>query len=386
MNIALVAPGFLLNRKEATWITLVELAKRYQSLGNRAFIIARKHASQPQIESVGGVKVYRFYSGKYGTQLFNAGWSLKLLKKKEKLGQLLVHGFGSSSFFAFSTFLAGKAVKAPTVYTIKSQPKKDWIDRLFCPSLRMVNTITVPTEVMKNRIVATCPPERIRVIHSNIDTAKFKPRDRQYLKEKYGLADKQLILYYGAIRKEKGVDCLLQAMPEVLKQFPRALFFLAIRSKALAARERYWSFVKKIGCEKKCIITLEDIPIEEYVSMADLVALAYPTMAGTEGNPSCLLEAMASKTPVITTNLPELREIVVPDEEVLMAQPGDAHSLAEKISQLLTDSLLQKKMVENAFMKSQQFSTEIIADQFLKLYEKLLRKWEGVGEDTGRRS
>ena len=373
MNIALLAPGFLLNRKEATWITLIELAKRYQSLGHRAFIIARKHASKPQMENAEGVRIYRFYSGGYGTQLFNACRSLKLLKKKEKPGQLLVHGFGSSSFFALSTYLAGKAVKAPTVYTIKSQPKKDWIDQLFCPSLRMVNAVTVPTEIMKQRIVAACPPERIKVIHSNIDTAKFRPRDRRRLKERYGLADKQLILYYGAIRKEKGVDCLLQAMPDVIKQFPRALFFLAIRSKALATREKYWYFVKKTGCDKNCIITLDDLPIEEYVSMADLVVLAYPTMAGTEGNPSCLLEAMASKTPVITTDLPELREIVTPDEEVLMAQPGDASSLAEKINRVLSGHALKKKMVQNAFLKSQQFRTELIADTFLRLYSGLLR-------------
>lgn len=371
MNIALVAPGFLLNRKEATWITLVDLAKEYQIRGHKALIIARKHPLLPPVEKIGDVTIYRYYSGRYGTVLFNAYRSLKRLQQQEKIPIDLVHGFGSSAISALNTYLAGKAIHGPTIHTIKSYPKRMVIHRVFSPSFRLIDRITVPTEIMKKNI--SCCPDKIKVIHSSINTLKFQPRNRQYLKEKYGFAKKLFILYYGAIRKEKGVDCLLQAMPEVINQFPDAFFFLAIRSRAFAAQQRYWSIVTKLGCEKNCIISLEDLPIEEYVSMADAVVLAYPTIIGTEGNPSCLLEAMASKTPVITTDLPDLREIVTADKDVLMAKPGDSRSLAKEIVRLLKDQLLQKKLVASAFTKSRPFSSKVIADTFLTLYVTALR-------------
>ena len=105
-----------------------------------------------------------------------------------------------------------------------------------------------------------------------------------------------------------------------------------------------------------------------------MVVLPYPTLDGTEGNPSCMLEAMASKTPVITTNLPELREIVTPEKDVLMAKPGDHSSLSTHIKRLLENPLLGQKLAQNSFLKSQQFDGNRIAEQFLQLYAELLKE------------
>ncbi|OGY53737.1 MAG: hypothetical protein A2912_01395 [Candidatus Buchananbacteria bacterium RIFCSPLOWO2_01_FULL_40_23b] len=111
-----------------------------------------------------------------------------------------------------------------------------------------------------------------------------------------------------------------------------------------------------------------NIPIEEYVNFADVVVLPYRNLQGTEGNPSCLLEAMSCKTLVVTTDLPELREIA--NGLVFMAKPGDVDSLTETIIQAMGKK--DQEMIEKAYHKVQEFSFERITEEFLKLYEKLV--------------
>jgi len=126
--------------------------------------------------------------------------------------------------------------------------------------------------------------------------------------------------------------------------------------------------ITELECSDVVELSYRDVIIEDYVSMANAVVLAYPNLIGTEGNPSCLLESLAAKTPVITTSLKELREIVTHEEDVLMAIPGNVSSLADNITRLLNDPILQEKIQQNGIIKAKEFSTEKIATQFLKLY------------------
>jgi len=85
-----------------------------------------------------------------------------------------------------------------------------------------------------------------------------------------------------------------------------------------------------------------------------------------------MLEAMACKTPVVTTNLPELRELWKNNEDVIMAAPGNTKSLVNKINLLLKDKKLRKDISINAYNKSKKFDLRVITKEFKKLYSKLI--------------
>lgn len=369
MNIALITSSALSNKKEATWITLFSLAKEYDKLGHTVIICAARKESLPEIEEIDGIKLYRLYAGK----IWSGRRSLQVIAEKENISFDIVHGFSSSPLLVLNTFFAGrKFPKAKKVHTIKSYSQYAAVRTVFSGILNLVDIVTVPTKRLGESISNKRLQQKIKIIFSPIDIVKFKPRDREKLKKKHGFAGKKVVLYYGAIREEKGVDTLIQSIPLVVKdmdlQNKEIEFLFAIRSKAVEKKEKYLAMAKELGCEKYINITLEDLPIEEYVSMADMVVLAYPTLIGTEGNPSCLLESMAAKTPVVTTNLPELREIVEPEKDVLMAEPKDVNSLAVQIKRLLAYPQLGGKLTENAYVKSKQFDVKVIAKQFLEMY------------------
>jgi glycosyltransferase involved in cell wall biosynthesis len=220
-------------------------------------------------------------------------------------------------------------------------------------------------EGAKKLIKKGCKRSKIKVVRSHIDTKKFRPLNKTSLKKKYGY--KKIVLYYGAMRKDKGVDALMKAIPLVEED---VMFVFASRVKNY--NKKYDLMVGKLGIKNKVEIITKDIDIVDYVNMADCVVLAYPNLIGTEGNPSCMIEAMACKTPVITTRLPELKEIVKEEEDVLMVEPGDIKELAKEIDRLLGDKKLQKKLAENAYRKSQEFDVKKITTYFIGLYKELL--------------
>lgn len=370
MNIALIASSALISRKEATWLTIFSLAKEYTKHGHKVVISAEKNDSLPEVEEVEGIKVYRLHKGK----IFSGRRSIQNISKRENISFDIIHGFSSSPFMALNTFLAKKNFpKAKAVHTIKSYSKHQMTRNLLPHLLVLMDAVTVPTQKLRANITNQGSLQsKVKVIFSPIDIHKFKPRPKETLKEKHGYQGKKIVLYYGAIRKQKGVDYLIQAVPLIKDPKKEIEFIFAIRSKAEEKKNNYLMMARNLGCEDRIKIILEDLPIEEYVSMADMVVLAYPNLIGTEGNPSCLLESMAAKTPVVTTNLAELREIVAPEKDVLMAAPKDVPSLAAEITKLLKDEKLAQRLAENAFKKSKQFDIKIISKQFLELYQSLI--------------
>jgi len=133
----------------------------------------------------------------------------------------------------------------------------------------------------------------------------------------------------------KGISYLINSMDEVRKQKPNVKLLIIPSSPGISSYRRYIKQIKRKKLGKWIKIIGKKVKIEDYVNLADAVVLPYPHLISTEGNPSCLLESMACKTPVVTTNLPELIEIVKPGQDVLMAKPKDSSSLAKNIIKLL---------------------------------------------------
>jgi len=176
------------------------------------------------------------------------------------------------------------------------------------------------------------------------------------------------VLYYGALYDNKGADVLVEAIPRIRKNIPDTQFVFAPRH-AGKIEESMKNRLKTLGCDKECKF-VHSIPIEEYVAMADVITLPYINILGTEGNPSCLLEGAASKTPVVTTKIKEIQEIMKKDTDVLMAKPGDPKSLAKSIIKVLKDDVLSKRITEHAFIQSKEFDIKIIGKQFEDLYKE----------------
>lgn len=92
-----------------------------------------------------------------------------------------------------------------------------------------------------------------------------------------------------------------------------------------------------------------------------------------EGLPKVLLEAAASGRPIVTTDVPGCREVVIPGETGYLVPPRNARALAEAISKLLDDVPACREFgAKGRQLIEQNFAQHIIASQTLALYRRLL--------------
>lgn len=350
MRIAFLAAGSLSNPKESSRITLLLLAKELQKQGHQVILIARKRPSLPPEESVEGVRILR-------SSLLTFPRTVRQLEKEGHWD--IIHGFSAAPLFALISFGCSQVTeKAQCIHSLKSSPRELWKKggEVF---LNLMSKVTVPTQVQASGL-KWVQKKKVSVLPSVIDTQKFRPRNQGKLKKKYGYENKKIIFYYGALWKNKGFDLLLESLPRLHET--NFLLLCAPRYHQISEQQQR---ARQLGISNQVLFLTQDVAIEEYVAMADVVVLPYRSLAGTEGNPSCLLEAMASKTPVVTTDLPELREIA--EGCILMAQPGDVASLVDQISQALQK--YPTELMETAYQKSQEFSVERVSKQVLELYQ-----------------
>ena len=82
-------------------------------------------------------------------------------------------------------------------------------------------------------------------------------------------------------------------------------------------------------------------------------------------SPLKLFEYMASKRPIVASDLPSIREILN-EESAILVEPGNPKALAEGIKKVLQDEELAKKLAENAHRDVQQYSWEKRAEKILE--------------------
>jgi glycosyltransferase involved in cell wall biosynthesis len=366
MNIAFVTSAFRKAKKESKAITTFLLASKLIQHGHKVTIITEKTGNYPSFEKIDNLPVHRPYGNgpKFYNQIIAPALGVRKIQKDKKIKFDVVHGFSAAPILALRTIIAQKlfAKRSKTIHTIKSYSR---YQTGFARILNMVDTITVPTEVMKQKLISQgVNKNKIKKVHSFIDTKKWRPMNKAALKQKHKLP-KRVLLYYGSVFEKKGVNNLLEAFSGVLKTHPNALLILALRDRLT---EKYQKIVEKHDLNKNIKVITENINMVEYVNLADVVVLPYIDLIGTEGNPSCILEAVACKTPVVTTDQPELKE-VFGDSELLYAKPSNPESLAQEINKVLKNPKSASIKSNKAHKKIKNFDVEKITKQFIKLYK-----------------
>lgn len=370
MKIALLTQGYKPDASEASNITIRLLAEELVKQGHEIVIFCNQIWDKRLIEVINGYKVIRKKSdySKKIIPIFQLLSFTSLIKKNvEETGKKfdVIHNFSASPLLSFRALFAKRVSKgARLIQTIKAETSHN-LTYVLTPILNMFDAVTVPTRFLLHRLNKFgLKKSKMKIIPSYIDTGKFKPRDKAKLKKKYKF-NKKIALYYGHLSERKGISDFIKAA-EIIKD--KNIIFLLVTGSSDKHVIPYEKTIKEknLGDKIKLIRTTKNI--EEYVNLADAVVLPYPNLESTEAQPSCVLETMASKTPLITTSLPELREFLT-EKEAVFAKPSDAADLANKIKFVLNGKI-NKPMLEAAHRKAILFDYKKIIKKYIELYER----------------
>jgi glycosyltransferase involved in cell wall biosynthesis len=208
------------------------------------------------------------------------------------------------------------------------------------------------------------PASHIAVIAgSGVDTETLKP-----LPEPPGPV---AVAFVGRLLEDKGVRALVQAHRLLRRRGVQVELLLAgapdpanpasINEKELAAWKRQ-DGITLLGHVE---------PIETVWARAHIAVLP----SHREGLPKSLLEAAACGRPMIATDVPGCREIVLPEQSGLLVPVGDPEALAEAIAALAASPQLRTRYGAAARrLVVERFSAAAIGQQVVELYTRLLHQ------------
>jgi glycosyltransferase involved in cell wall biosynthesis len=179
--------------------------------------------------------------------------------------------------------------------------------------------------------------------------------------------DRQIILFFGGIRPNKGLDVLLKALKIVKERNERVLLVIAGGLLGRFSFESYSDTIRKAGLSDHVRTFIDFIPEEDvdyFFAASNLVVLPYLKFEAQSG---VLLRAYAHKKPVVASNLGAMGELVSSDNIGLTVEPGAIEPLARAVINAL-DGLDKFQSRYSPELES-KYSWEHIAELTMRSYE-----------------
>jgi len=294
-------------------------------------------------------------------------FSIREFIKRNRIDVIHCHGYKSN----FYGLLASRG-EVPSVTTNHNWLTTHWRLKTYCflDSLwiRFFDRIVaVSNEVKKDMLRYKIPAAKIRVVDNGIALERFaKLVETNIMKNQLGLDEKiRIIGTIGSLVIEKGHIYLLEAARQIL-DVVKDLKFLIIGDGPL--RKALEEKSEELGIKKDIIFMGQRKDIPELLMAMDVFAL--PSIK--EGLPIALLEAMASKRPVIATRIGAIPNVIENEDIGVLVEPKDITGLRDAIMNLLNDPGRMNLLARKGFDRvCRDFSSDEMAKNYLKLYNEL---------------
>ena len=213
--------------------------------------------------------------------------------------------------------------------------------------------------------------DQIRVIPNGIDVSEFDGDfGQQDAPEILGIeSERQRPLIVGSVARlspQKNLGALIRALPRVLEQIENVVLVLAGEG---PEESNLQALAEELGVSERCVFLRwrEDIPAVLHA----LDVFVLPSL--WEGLPLTVLEAMASRVPVVATDIKGNREAVTHGDTGLLVPPNDADALAGVIIRVLSDKSLARGLVTRAYqMVVDEYEVGRMVERIAELYDELL--------------
>jgi glycosyltransferase involved in cell wall biosynthesis len=186
-------------------------------------------------------------------------------------------------------------------------------------------------------------------ILNGVDLRKFSPRDENdgetaALKSALGIPqERKVVGIVGRIVREKGYREFFKMAQGVLRTGLDAAF-LVVGDSLPSDRDHFGptfrASIREAGLNDRFVLVGNVSDVPRYLRVMDIFVLP----SYREGLPRSILEAMATRLPVVATNIRGCREAVLHEETGLIVPPTDSHSLERAVRYLLTNPDVAKQM------------------------------------------
>jgi glycosyltransferase involved in cell wall biosynthesis len=325
-------------------------------------------------ETIDGIKVLRFHNKKF---LGGYGYAPEVIKwlKENCMDYDIAHcqGFNRyTSEFALK-YLAGKIPTIFTphgfIHTKKNMMAKRIHDVIMKRVIQKADFCTMLTQLDKKDYERLgVEKKRLVEIPNGVNTKKYtnvSKTESENFKRKYNIKD-NTILTVGRVHKSKGIQYILDAIKDLDCN-------LLVVGPDGGYKEELEKQIEEYSIRERIIFT-GPVSNEELVAaynVADIFVLA----SEWEGFGLVAIEAMASGTPVITSNRGALPYLINNNKNGFLIEYKDIEQLKNKIKYLLSNKVKQKNFITEGKKTAQKYDWKSIIKLNINMYKEAMKKY-----------
>jgi glycosyltransferase involved in cell wall biosynthesis len=348
---------------------MIELAGQLRDLGMEPLIGVFNNRRNPHLEVAEVARGKRLRVEIFecsGRVDFATVRELRRFLKKEGAELLHTHGY-KSNLYALASTIGMPIGRVATCHNWLGEDIKmksyAWLDKFFLG--RFDRVVAVSDSIREELASARIPSWKLATIYNGIDLKRFvSPVDAAEIRRELGIGEGwKVVGTVGRLSAEKGHGYLLEAARELLSEGERLAFVIVGDGPLRGKLEKDVSSQGERGSNILFMGTRSDM--ERMYAVMDVFVL--PSIR--EGLPMALLEAMASRKPVVAARVGAIPKILEDGRSGRLVEPGDAEGLARAIREILGDPERGRRMVQNAFETVKKtFSAEGMAERYLEVY------------------
>ncbi|MBI3026862.1 glycosyltransferase family 4 protein [Candidatus Woesearchaeota archaeon] len=368
--------------------------------GHKIIVLVPHSHKSKKSETMGKLKIYRFpyfYPSKLQRLCYDGGVLENLKKsflakiqvpflliseyrhiikitKKEKIDFIHAHWIVPQGFIAA---LIKKTCKLPFISTAHAADvftPKNYITKMFARfAVKNSSYVTSNSSFTKSSILQICRNAQVNVIPMGVDLSSFNPKKKNTsLKKQLGIKNK-FILFVGRLVEKKGVEYLIKSMPIILSKMPKSKLVIIGDG---PEKERLVNLTEELNLKSNVEflgkLTNKDLP-KFYASADVFVGPSIVTKNGdTEGLGVVFLEAIASGTCVLGSNVGGIPDIIKHKKTGILVEQKDHVALASAIINLLKNKKLQVQLAKNAISHiKNSYSWNTVAEKFDEIYRNM---------------
>ncbi len=266
-----------------------------------------------------------------------------------------------------------------TLHTVLREPTAE--QRRVLRQLAELSTrVVVMTEMAAGflRDVYGVRADKIDLIAHGIPDMPFV--DPSFYKDQFGVEGKYVLLTFGLLAPNKGIEHMLRAMPAILREFPQTVYIILGATHPNLVREQGETYriglerlSRRLGLEKNVIFYnrfVEMTELKEFLSTADVYVTPYLNPAQiTSGT---LAYAFGCGKAVVSTPYWHAEELLADGRGVLVPF-GDTEALARELVALLRDEPRRHAMRKKAYLLGREMVWSHVAYLYMASFHQARR-------------
>jgi glycosyltransferase involved in cell wall biosynthesis len=235
-------------------------------------------------------------------------------------------------------------------------------------AMQKIDRVVAVSEDIRQRVIRErrLSPDKVMTIHYGVDLEKFAPEDQMLTRADIGVSDDHLVL--GTVARfdhPKGHKYLIDAAPEIVRQFPNVRFVFVGDGPLRSDVEQQ---INRLELNDYFILLGFRRDVKQLLGLFNLFIL--PSVS--EGLPNAVLEAMACSNPVVATAVNGVVEVVEEGKTGYLVPPQNSARMTEAVIKMLASPQNMKEMGKKGRERvANHFSVEQQIDKFEELYYAL---------------